>query len=118
MNSLENYKEDFNGESCRPYNVGSENAFTIAELANTVAECFEMPIEVKIAKSPDPNKPPERYVPLTKRAREECGLHQIVDLRDGIRRTIYGLVLYGRKSPNTVNIVIKNKSTMVGGIAA
>ena len=85
----------FKGESCRPYNVGSEEAITIADLANTVADCFQKQIDVKIAKSPDPNKPPERYVPSTKRAQEECGLHQTIDLREGIRRTIYGLVLYG-----------------------
>jgi len=61
---------------------------TITELANTVAQCFQKPIEVRIAKAPDSSRPAKRYVPSTKRAREECGLHQIIDLRAGIKRTI------------------------------
>jgi len=83
----------FKGDSCRAYNVGSEEDVTIAELANTVAQCFQKPIEVRIAKTPDPGKPTERYVPSTKRARKECGIHQIIDLREGIRRTLYNLGL-------------------------
>lgn len=66
---------------------------TIAELANTVAQCFPRPIEVRIAKTPDSSRPPERYVPLTKRVWEELGLHQIIDLKEGIRRTLYNLGL-------------------------
>jgi nucleoside-diphosphate-sugar epimerase len=78
----------FKGESCRPYNIGSEKAITIENLAQTVAQCFQKPIEVRIAKSPDPNKPLEQYVPSTKRVREECGIRQIIGLEDGITRTI------------------------------
>jgi dTDP-glucose 4,6-dehydratase len=78
----------FKGESCRAYNVGSEEDMTIVELANTVAQCFQKPIEVRIAKPLTPNRPPERYVPSTKRAREHCDLRQTIDLQDGIKRTI------------------------------
>jgi nucleoside-diphosphate-sugar epimerase len=78
----------FKGSTCRPYNVGSEEEITIAELANTVAQCFQKPIEVRIAKLPDPNRSPERYVPSTKRAREECDLCQTIDLIGSINRTI------------------------------
>jgi len=83
----------FKGDTCRPYNVGSEEETTIGELAHTVAQCFQKPIEVRIAKTPDSSRPIERYVPSTKRAREECDLHQIIDLREGIRRTLYNLGL-------------------------
>ena len=78
----------FKGESCRAYNVGSEEAITIAELANTVAQCFPKPMEVIIAKTPDPERPSERYVPSTKRAREHCNLRQTINLQDSIKRTI------------------------------
>jgi nucleoside-diphosphate-sugar epimerase len=78
----------FKGESCRPYNVGSEEAITIADLANTVADCLQRRFDVKIAKSPVPNEPPERYVPSTKRVREECGVRQMIGLEAGIRKTI------------------------------
>jgi nucleoside-diphosphate-sugar epimerase len=87
----------FKGKSCRPYNVGSEDAMTIAQLADTVAQCFQKPVVVKIAKSRDPNMPPERYVPSTKRAREECGVYQTIDLKESIRRTIASIrVPYGK----------------------
>jgi nucleoside-diphosphate-sugar epimerase len=76
------------GVSCRPYNVGSEDEITIAELANTVAHCFPTNIEVRIAEIPKVDKDPERYVPSTKRAREECGVRQIIGLKEGIRRTL------------------------------
>jgi dTDP-glucose 4,6-dehydratase len=88
MNDLENNKEDFKGESCRPYNVGSEEEITIAELAHTVAQCFQKPIAIKVARMPEPGKPAERYVPSTKRVQEELCLRQIIDLSDGIKRTI------------------------------
>jgi len=78
----------FKGESCHPYNVGSEQDVTIAELADTVAQCFQKPIEVRIAKTPDPSKPAERYVPATKRACKSCDLHLMIDLRSAIKRTI------------------------------
>ena len=81
----------FKGKSCRPYNVGSEKAITIANLANTVAGCFQKQIDVKIAKSSDLNTPPERYVPSTKRLREECGVRQVIGLKEGINRTIFAL---------------------------
>jgi dTDP-glucose 4,6-dehydratase len=78
----------FKGESCHPYNVGSEEDITIAELAHTVAQCFQNPIAVKIAKMPDPEKPAERYIPSTKRVREHLCLCQTIYLKDAIKRTI------------------------------
>ncbi len=78
----------FKGESCRAYNIGSEEDITIAELANTVAQSFQKPIEVTIAKSPAPNRTPERYVPSTKRAQVDLGLRQLVNIREAIERTI------------------------------
>jgi nucleoside-diphosphate-sugar epimerase len=76
------------GKSCRPYNVGSEEGITIAELADIVTQCFQKPIEVRIAKSPVPNSPHERYVPSTKRAQRELGVRQIINLKEAIERTI------------------------------
>ncbi len=78
----------FKGESCRPYNVGSEHEVTIAELARAVARCFRQPIDVQIATKPTPGRPAERYVPSTTRAREECRLRETIDLLSGIKRTI------------------------------
>lgn len=78
----------FKGESCYVYNVGSEEDVTIAELANTVAQSFEKPLEVRIAKTPDLSRPADRYVPSTKRAEINLGLRQMINLGEAIERTI------------------------------
>lgn len=79
----------FKGESSCVYNVGSEEDITIAELADTVAHCFQKTVEVRIAKPPVPDRPPDRYVPSTKRAQINLGLSQKVNLREAIERTIH-----------------------------
>jgi nucleoside-diphosphate-sugar epimerase len=70
------------------YNVGSEEAVTIRELADRVAHSFDPPVDVKVQLKPDPRKEPERYVPSTERARTELGLQQHVTLEEAIRKTI------------------------------
>jgi len=76
------------GIACHPYNVGSEDDITIAELANTVSQCFPKPVDVQIAQTPDPNSRVERYVPSTERARIGLGLFQWIALPEAIKRTI------------------------------
>jgi nucleoside-diphosphate-sugar epimerase len=83
----------FRGTPLRPYNVGSEHAVSVADVARAVGR------DVRIAGTPDPAKAPERYVPSTRRAREELGLAQTIDLRDAINRTIewYGIYSPGAR---------------------
>ncbi len=76
------------GESRHPYNVGSEEDVTIAELANRVAQCFDKPIEITMAKKPASVHAAERYVPSTRRAQQDLGLQQCISLREGIERTV------------------------------
>ena len=76
------------GHSCRAYNVGSETDLSIAELARLVAVAVEPSVEVIVARQPGPQKPPERYVPSTARAREELDLRQRIDLPEAVSRTI------------------------------
>lgn len=78
----------FRGESGLPYNVGSEDAFTIAELAQLVADYFDRKLPVIIEKQSDHNKQPERYVPRTVRPREELELKQFINLEESIKKTI------------------------------
>lgn len=78
----------FRGESCRPYNIGSEKAIDIYSLAKIVAKISKPELEVKVMQKRESNKPVERYLPLTKRASNELGLKQIVSLEESIRRTI------------------------------
>jgi len=78
----------FRGVSCRPYNVGSEAAVTIGELASMVASQFQPPLAVEIAKEPSAGQPPERYVPSCFRASNELDLRQKIVLPEALRRTI------------------------------
>jgi dTDP-glucose 4,6-dehydratase len=76
----------FRGDSCRPYNVGSDQDVSIAELA-ALASAIGGNVPVQIAKQPVAGAEPERYVPDVRRARVELGLGQIVSLAEGLRRT-------------------------------
>ena len=78
----------FRGQSGRAYNVGSENPISMRSLAEAVALGFPSPIAVETARQPVLGQPGERYVPSTHKARNELGLRETVDLREGIKRTI------------------------------
>lgn len=76
------------GRPGRAYNVGSERAVSIKDLAGIVARFVDPPSEVMIARAPMPGTPPQRYVPSTARARNELGLDECFLLDDSIRRTV------------------------------
>ena len=77
----------FRAPSCRPYNVGSGDGRTIAEIARSVAEqAGGLPVQIQGAAQP--GRPPARYVPDVSRAERELGLRARVDLNESIRRTL------------------------------
>ena len=76
----------FKGKPAHPYNVGGEQAISIAELAKTVARVLAPGARIEITGKTTGAKP-ERYVPSTARAREELGLTETVSLEEAIRRT-------------------------------
>ena len=76
------------GEPCRAYNVGSEEDIQVGDLARIVAAAFGSEIKARIAREPVTDRPAERYVPSTRRAREELRLKQTIVLEEAIRRTI------------------------------
>ncbi len=73
------------GKPARPYNVGSEEVISIAELAEKVADACNVKVEIQ---SPKTGAKPARYVPSTKRAREELGLTNPISLDESIRKTL------------------------------
>jgi len=77
----------FRGTSGRAYNVGSEKAVSIRELAHAVAGAFSPRVKVEILGTPTPGAPVQRYVPSTARARQELGLTPQVSLQQAIQRT-------------------------------
>jgi dTDP-glucose 4,6-dehydratase len=74
------------GEACRPYNVGSDEALSIAELGREVAGRFGVAVEV--AGRAAPGVTAARYVPSIERARRELGLDVRIGLTDALERTI------------------------------
>ncbi len=78
----------FRGSPMRPYNVGSDCALTIAELASAVAGAFTPRPTIDVLRPSASAAAPERYVPCTKRASRELSLRQTVDLVEALRRTI------------------------------
>jgi dTDP-glucose 4,6-dehydratase len=77
----------FKGRPGCAYNVGSEDALSIAAVAHEVASASPRKLDISMAKRPVPGAPVHRYVPSTARARSELGLRAEVPLREAIRRT-------------------------------
>lgn len=77
------------GKSGTPYNVGSDIAVSIADVANTVADCFPTPHpQVVIAKIPIDGAKPERYIPSIDRARRELSLNVWTNLEIAVNKAL------------------------------
>ncbi len=76
----------FRGAPLRAYNVGSEQAVSIRQLAHAVAEALTPRVEVEVLGTQGAG-PAHRYVPSTARAQRELGLRCDVSLPEAIRRT-------------------------------
>jgi len=72
---------------CRPYNIGSEDARTIEDIARCVA-VVSGNISVKIRERQTKGQLTTRYVPDISRAGRELGLRVQTDLDKSIRRTL------------------------------
>jgi len=79
------------GRAGIPYNVGSSEAVSIAELARLVASCFHPAPEVRILGGRTEGSGTDRYVPDVSRAEAELGLKCRCTLHEAILRTI-GLI--------------------------
>jgi dTDP-glucose 4,6-dehydratase len=79
------------GEPLKPYHVGSEEGVSVAELANVITKVageLNLPTKgIRIAKTPEPGRLPECYVPKTDLA-TELQLKCRHDLKESIRRTL------------------------------
>jgi dTDP-glucose 4,6-dehydratase len=73
------------GDSGRAYNVGSDKAISIAELAHLVRDIISPNKTVRILGRADENKSRHLYVPDIKRARDELGLDITIPLQDAIQ---------------------------------
>ena len=73
------------GENGRPYNVGSDCAVSIRELAETVRDALGSKNEIIVKGMPKAGEKPSVYVPSIERARGELGLVVKVALENAIR---------------------------------
>lgn len=73
------------GLSMRAYNVGSDQALSIAELAGIVTRIGGASEEALIEGRKDPNPVRNRYVPDITRARDELGLDVAISLEESLR---------------------------------
>ncbi len=75
------------GKPCRPYNVGSEEALSISQLASRVSEALGSNAGIEVCQPQKQGEAPGRYVPSTARARNELSLVQWIPLETAIQRT-------------------------------
>ena len=69
------------------YNVGSETAVSIRELAETIALTVAPGAHITVARTAEPGASPPAYVPSTTKAREELRLRVLIPLQEALRRT-------------------------------
>jgi nucleoside-diphosphate-sugar epimerase len=69
------------------FNVGSEQALSILELAHAVVAALNSKADVQAAPEPEPGAPVRQYVPSTRNAEQQLGLQCRISLEDAIRRT-------------------------------
>ena len=77
----------FRGQGARPYNTGSAEEISIAELARAIAREAAPEAEIRVAQTAAPGAPAARYVPDIDRAEHELGLRTWISLDEAIRRT-------------------------------
>jgi len=71
----------------RPYNVGSPEGLSLAEVARQVRDLLAPEADVLLGGQSEPGNPRRRYVPDTDRARLELGLEVTIPFGDAVRRT-------------------------------
>ena len=76
------------GEQGRAYNVGSEEAISILDLARLVRTCAGTPNEIVVRGKKVEGAVPAQYVPSVARARSELGLAVRFGLSEAVGRTL------------------------------
>lgn len=74
------------GQAGQSYNVGSDEAISISELAQLVRDIIAPQKPVHVARRQSGNVERNRYVPDIRRARDELGLNVRIPLAEAIRR--------------------------------
>jgi dTDP-glucose 4,6-dehydratase len=75
------------GASAHPYNVGSPQGLTLAQVAAVARDRLRPGAAVVLEGQPDPDNPRDRYLPSTARAERELGLRVQIPLGEALERT-------------------------------
>ena len=76
------------GASGQAFNVGSEHAVSICELAQGIAQAAQVDAKLEIAQSSNSNLLPPRYVPDTGKARQALQLTECTPMHAALTKTI------------------------------
>jgi len=90
----------FNAPSKVAFNVGSDEALSIRDLAETVAAAIRPGATVEVARQPIPGSPLLQYVPSVDRAWSQLRLKVNIPLQEAIRRTAAWYSMKGHTSSN------------------
>ena len=82
------FKILFEGQAGQAYNVGSDQAVSIRELAETVRKVLQTENQIVTRGKADPGKPPERYVPDVSRIQRELKVAVETGLENAILKTV------------------------------
>ena len=74
----------FKGQDCQPYNVGSDSAIKIIDLARLVRDTLELDIEIEQLQKADITRRANRYVPSINLAQNDLALSCWTKLPDSI----------------------------------
>ena len=75
------------GRIGQSYNVGSDHAVSILELAETVRRVLRVKNQIHLKKKPDPLTKPQRYIPDISRIQKELGVSVKFSLENAILRS-------------------------------
>lgn len=75
------------GESKQVYNVGSEEGYSIRQIADKVRDVLAPSLPIKVMGKPLPNQLASHYVPSTAKARTQLGVSLCVHIDESIRAT-------------------------------
>ncbi len=76
------------GPSNQVFNVGSDQAISILQLAHAVAAAIGSSAAVRVAQRANAGAEAQQYVPSISKAQRDLGLKCEVELEDAIRRTV------------------------------
>jgi len=81
------FKILLDGDSRRPYNVGSDKSISIKDLAETIVKLVNPKAKINVSRAPVIGRQADRYVPSIELARKELQLDVFTSIDEAIQQT-------------------------------